>query len=140
MNLDEIRQPWEDKCVSLIDLWTNTELGLMTIERWQAMRREFYFEIQQEMEQCGNNYFLPPSLKRLVKIRGPHDLRLLERQEKGWQYCREMASMNEAKKVLAGLDLLIQIEKALDGPFGYTIWKAKGGGYEVEIPDVKEEP
>ena len=136
MNLEEIRKPWADKCNALIEKWTQAEMGLLTVERWQAERRDFYDAILQEMERCGNDFFFPPSLKRLIAIRGPADLKLIERMDKGWVYCRQMAQMNEVEKVLKALDLLDRLSQALRGPIGWTLLKLENGTFKVERPEV----
>jgi hypothetical protein len=136
MNLDEIRKPWDKLCLAHIERWMRVELGLMTIERWQAERRDIYFQFKKEMESCGSDFFFPPSLKLLVQIKTPADDKIQERWEKGWEYCREKASMNEIDLVINGLGLLDSISRCMKGPYGYVIYGLEGGGFTVDVPEV----
>jgi len=139
MILDELRRHWDLRVHTLIERWKDTELELITIERWQAERRAFYTEIKEEMERCGNDFFLPPSLKLLVQIKTPADRRLEERWEAGWTYCQEMAGLNEVKKVLAGLRKLDLISRVMRGPYGFVIYGLEDGGFIVDVPEVPKE-
>ena len=134
--LEILRAPWEAKALMLVDRWKDTELEIITVERWQVERKAFYSEIIAEMTACGNDFFLPKALKLLVQIKTPSDRQLAARWEKGWDYCCQMAEMNEIEAVIKGLGLLDRIYQAMRGPYGYVIRGLEGGGFIVEVPEV----
>lgn len=139
MSLEDLRRPWDEKCLAIIEKWVKVELDLLTVERWRAERRGFYAELKDEMERTGNDFFFPPSLKLLVQIKTPADRRLEERWEAGWEYCQDKAGLNEFDKVLAGLKKLDLISNVLRGPYGYVIRGLEGGGFIVEVPEAPKE-
>lgn len=120
-DLQSKRDLWHSKVMVVIDRWRNARLGVITVERWESERDHLYMEIKQEMERCGNDMFLPKILKDLVQIRGPSDQIASDRWNRGMEYVRSMAQMNEVEKVLDGLRILSEIDRYLSGPYGYEI-------------------
>lgn len=132
---EENRAWWAKKVDAILERWVKTELGLITVERWQTERRALYSEMRYEMVRTGNDFFLPKNLKLLVQIKTPMDLKIKARWDSGWAYCQENAAMNEVDKVLDGLRILEEIERYLQGPYGFTIYGNHTDGLTVDEPD-----